>query len=131
MPDPPVTLLPVYEIALGVASLLFDVPSLVVVVAGLALLVSQGRRLPGRSHRLAVAGLAVLLANTVLSLLNIIALPHLLDVGVDTVDRVRLFSAAATLVLGATYSVGIALLVLALLKAREPAPVASVPAESV
>ena len=131
MSDPPVTLLPVYEIALGVASLLFDVPSLVVVVAGLAMLVTQGRRLPGRSHRLAVAGLAVLLANTVLTLLNIVVLPHLANVGIDTIDGLRLFSAAAGLVLGATYSVGIVLLVLALLKAREPAPVASVPADGV
>ncbi len=129
MSHPASTLLRVYDIAYGVAVLVLDLPALIALVVGLALLGTRGRRLPGRSHRLAMAGLALLLTHTLLSLLQIVLLRQVFSL-VSTADAVRLVNLSANILLGAIFSVGLILLVAALVEAREPAP-PSVPADGV
>lgn len=100
-------------------------------VVGLALLGARGRRLPGRSHRLALAGLTFLPAHTLLSLLQLLLLRQVFSL-VSTVDAVRLVNLSANILLGAIFSVGLILLVATLVGAREPAPSPpSVPADGV
>jgi hypothetical protein len=126
MSHPTATVGRVYSIAPLFGIFLIQVPMLAVLVIGLILLGSSGRRLPPRSLLFARAGLGVMLAQTVVSGLTTYALPQLIsrmdyDTSGTYLRNWGLLWGGINFVLGTLFAVGLALLVAALLAARGPA----------
>ena len=102
-----------------------QLPVLAVLVVGLALLTTQGARLPRRSLQLGRAGLAVMLAESLGSIAWSVLLPQIisqLDYQVGWTRTYGLISAAVGLVLALLFATGIGLLIGAVLAARQPGP---------
>jgi hypothetical protein len=113
----------VYSLASFFGIFLVQLPLLAVIVLGLLLLASPGRRLPARSLLLARAGLAAMLAETIVSMAWSALLPQLfarLDHGGP---MLRTFGFASTIVgfaMAVLFAAGLGMLVAALLTARDP-----------
>jgi hypothetical protein len=126
MSHPTATVGRVYSIAPLFGIFLVQVPIFAVLVAGLILLGSSGRRLPPRSLLFARAGLGVMLIQTVVSSLITYALPQFIsrmdyDTSAGYLRNWGLLWGGINFVLGVVFAIGVALLVAALLAARGPA----------
>jgi len=126
MSHPTATVGRVYSIAPLFGIFLVQVPMFAVLVVGLIVLGSSGRRLPPRSLLFARAGLAVMLTQTVVSSLTTYALPQLIsrmdyDTSSSYLRNWGLLWGGINFVLGVVFAIGVALLVAALLAARGPA----------
>jgi hypothetical protein len=126
MSYPPATVVGVDAIGGLIGTFVVELPILIALIAGLVVLSSAGRRLPGRSAPLARAGLVVLLVQTVLSLLWAGLLPQLLvrthfGDGSVSIRSYGLISGVVAFLLALVFAVGLTLLVAALLAARQPA----------
>jgi hypothetical protein len=100
-----------------------QVPMLAVVVLGAVVLGSSGGRLPARGRTLGQAGLAALLAATIATFGWAVALPRLARDYVWTgedFERINQLNTGANLVISLVTAAGVALLVAALLAARQP-----------
>ncbi|WP_433369692.1 hypothetical protein ACQPZX_44050 [Actinoplanes sp. CA-142083] len=112
-------------ISLGVflGSFVVQLPVFAVLVVGLILLTAQGARLPRRTLQLGRAGLAVMLAEGLASMVWSALLPQIissLDFEVGWTRTYGLINAGVGLVLALLFAAGIALLIAALLAARQP-----------
>jgi hypothetical protein len=126
MSHPTATVGRVYSIAPLFGIFLVQVPIFAVLVAGLILLGSSGRRPPPRSLLFARAGLGVMLIQTVVSSLITYALPQFIsrmdyDTSAGYLRNWGLLWGGINFVLGVVFAIGVALLVAALLAARGPA----------
>jgi hypothetical protein len=118
-------------------NLVLHLPVLAVLIVGLVLVSSPGR-LPARGARLARAGLLLMLANEVLSLVWSVFFPHVLIRRTFSGGRVSIaaagyLNAAVSLVLSVILAAGLALLIFGLVTARRapasPAPYEQAPYE--
>jgi hypothetical protein len=125
MSHPAVTVCGVYSVVSFFGVLVVQLPVLAVLVLGLILLSTPGRRLPPRSLLLARTGLGVMLAECIASTAWTLLLPQLLmraEFGSGFVHSFGYASAVAGFLLAVLFAVGVGLLVAALLSARDPAP---------
>ncbi|MBL7255127.1 hypothetical protein [Paractinoplanes lichenicola] len=104
-----------------------QLPVLVVLVVGLALLGRAERRLPGRSHTLARAGLIVLLAETAVSLLYQLAFSHVILRLDWSATQFGLLSSIISFIFTLLFAGGLALLVAAFASIRSESARLSAP----
>lgn len=131
MSHPADTVCGVYSLASFFGIFLVQLPILAVLVLGLILLSTPGRRLPPRSLLLARAGLCAMLAECIGSMAWTLILPQVFMRASYEGGLVRNFGIASALVgflLAVLFATGVGLLVAALLSARDPAPPAAYPA---
>jgi len=107
-------------IAIGsfVGFFVVQLPVIAVLVAGLVLLSSPARRLPGRSHQLARAGLIVLLAETVASIVWNITFTQIVGRAGFTATQFGLVSSIVGFMLAVLFAAGLGLLVAAFATVR-------------
>ncbi len=98
-----------------------QVPVLAVLVAGLVVLSSSRRRLPGRSNTLARAGLGLLLAETVASLIWNITFTQLISRSTFSVAQFGLINGLISFIFAMLFAVGLGLLIAALAMVRSEA----------
>jgi len=113
----------VYSLTSLYGVLLGQAPVLLVLMIGLILLASPGRRLPPRSVLLARAGLVVMLVETLSSSAWTVLLPQLFARSGSGADFVRSFGLVwglVNLLMAIVFAAGLALVVAALLGARTP-----------
>jgi hypothetical protein len=125
MSHPTDTVRRVISVGVFFGILLVQLPIFGVLVAGLILLGTQGHRLPPRSRLMARAGLSLMLAESVLSGFWSAVLPQMLSQvshGADFIRTYGVANAVAGFFLSGLFAAGVALLLAALLTARQPAP---------
>ncbi|WP_250001931.1 hypothetical protein [Actinoplanes sp. M2I2] len=107
-------------IAIGsfVGFFVVQLPVLAVLVAGLVVLSSPARRLPGRSHQFARAGLIVLLAETLASIAWNIAFTQIVARTGFSMTQVGLAGSIVGFMLAVLFAAGLGLLIAAFATVR-------------